>query len=94
MTTALDVIAIRVVRKGKPISAFISELSHITQEELTDVPGPVSAAITDALQTSGAWLYDANSRIWTNINMFAPDATTEAPFDADALMTDNSGPTP
>ncbi len=64
MTSDLDAIAIRVVRDGRPISAFVDELWYVTDEELDSLPGGVTTAIRDALKASNVWGYATGAQSW------------------------------
>ena len=62
----LDTIAIRVVRNGKPISVFVSELEFLTTSELDNLPSNVGEPILAAIKISQAWSYDLFNEVWKN----------------------------
>jgi hypothetical protein len=62
----LDTIAIRVVRNGKPISVFVSELEFLTKSELENLPSNVGEPILAAIKISQAWSYDLFNEVWKN----------------------------
>jgi hypothetical protein len=60
----LGEIAIRVMRDGKPISAFVSELEFLTAQELYNLPRHVGEPILAALKADPAWHYDICDDCW------------------------------
>ena len=60
----LDTIAIRVMRGGRPISAFVSELNFVTAEELENLSPSVREPIVAALKADPAWTYELTSERW------------------------------
>jgi hypothetical protein len=60
----LNTIAIRVMRGGRPISAFVSELVFLTAEELENLSPEVREPIVSALNADPAWQYDHTSERW------------------------------
>jgi hypothetical protein len=67
MDDVLDRIAIRVIRDGKPVSVFVNELWHLTEQDLVEMPRGMSDAIQEAMAASNAWGYDDIRMIWINL---------------------------
>lgn len=57
-------IPIRVMRDGKAISAFPSELQYLTDAEIYSLPNPVSEALLKGLQRSNIWYRCNYSFAW------------------------------